>query len=184
VRAAELRSINRGLRAMEWQRYLSAMWIICGELQDGFSDELGKADSPLIVSTRELIREVVLGRANYAGDASALYASWEQQCAHEDEVSHGLATFWALCRDLVSEVIGDTGKHYASSWIGNAVRERWRTPEERIRVEFPVWDPAEEIDDASPLGKFIELLQRIVTSAALYSGDLDPVLMREEILGK
>lgn len=53
-----------------------------------------------------------------------------------------------------------------------------------MRVEFPVYDPNEEIDDASPLGQYIKRLQRIVTSAASYSEELDPVLMREAILGK
>jgi hypothetical protein len=162
------------------------MWIICGELQDGLSDELGETDSSLIASTRELIRDVSRGRGNYADNASSLFAAWDQQCTHidTDEVPHGLAALWTLCQELIGEVTGDSGKNVASGWIMNVVTERWRTPEERMRVEFPVYDPNEEIDDASPLGQYIKRLQWIVASAASYSGDLDPVLMREKILGK
>ena len=179
-----MRSISRGLRAMEWHRYLATMWIICGEVQDSLSDELGEVDSSLIVSTRELIRDVARGRANYSYNASPLFAAWDQQFTHVDEASRGREGLWAICQELVGEVTGDSGKHAASGWIMNVLTQPWRTPEDRMRVEFPIWDPNEEIDDAGPLGRFIERLQWIVTSVASYSGDLDPVLIRKEILGK
>lgn len=94
------------------------MWIICGELQDGFSNELREADSSLITSTRALTRDVARGRTNCADDASTISAAWDQQRTHVDEVSHGLAAFWALCQDLVYEVTGDSGRYVASGWIG------------------------------------------------------------------
>jgi hypothetical protein len=178
-------SIRRGLRAMEWRRYMAAMWIICGELQSAFADELGGADLLLIMSTRELVRNVARGVVNDGDEgASELAGAWLECCAHEDQVSKGLACFWAVCQYLVGEVTGEIGKNRGTAWLFNVVRDRWRTPEEKMRNAFPIYDPKEEIDDSSPLGKFLNLLQTIVASATDYSGDLDPVLMRATILGK
>lgn len=177
-------SIRGGLHAMEWRRYMAAMWIISGELQSVYADELGDADSPLIMSTRELVRNVARGVLN-DGDESAreLAGAWLECCAHEDEVSTGLACLWGVFQYLVGEVTGETDKN-RGTWLFNVTRERWRTPEEKMRNEFRIYDPKEEIDDSSPLAEFLKLLQTIVTSVMDYSGDLDPVLMRATIPGK
>lgn len=168
---------------MEWRRYLAAMWIIFGELlRAGYSTELGEADSSLIESTRGLIRDVARGRAYYADDAHALCAAWDRQRAHEGEVSLGLSTVWLIAHCLAGEVDGEMSEYEATGWLGNAVTELWRTPEDKMRHEYPIYRPDEEIDDSSPQGKFLKLLQRISESVASYSGDLDPAQMLEEIL--
>jgi hypothetical protein len=180
-----IKSIRRELRAMEWRRYMATMWIICGELQNAFADELRDADSLLIMSTRELVRNVARGVVNDGDEgASELAGAWLECCAHADQVSTGLACFWAVCQYLVGEVTGEIRKHDGTAYLFNTVRERWRTPEQKMRSEFAIWDPKEEIDDSSPLGKFLKLLQTLVASVMDYSGDLDPVLMRATILGK
>ncbi len=53
-------SVYQGLQSLPWRVYLVAMWILCGELQTLYAPWIHEADRPLMASTMDLIRDVVI----------------------------------------------------------------------------------------------------------------------------
>ena len=53
-------SVHQGLQSLPWRVYLVAMWILCGELQTLYAPWIHEADRPLMASTMDLIRDVVI----------------------------------------------------------------------------------------------------------------------------
>ena len=53
-------AVYAGLRSLEWNRYLRAMWIICGELQSLYAAQLADYDRSLEGEALDLVRQVAL----------------------------------------------------------------------------------------------------------------------------
>jgi hypothetical protein len=53
-------SVYEGLHAMDWRRYLCAMWILCGELRALNEGWLEDGERSLMASTLEVVRDVVI----------------------------------------------------------------------------------------------------------------------------
>jgi hypothetical protein len=74
------KAIYHGPRALEWYRYLSAMWIISGELRDLYADRLAGPERSLLADSLATVRTAVLEHQvtqGTASDASRLNLAWE-----------------------------------------------------------------------------------------------------------
>lgn len=182
-------SIYKGLRALDWRRYLCAMWIVCGELRTVYDDRWPDAERSLMASTLEMVREVVMaGRAtaevsNRAADLSGRWQVMTDQ--DEDKVMPGQWNTWVVFRDLAAEVAGTGERYEATERVDLAATDRWRES-----WEGPIYDdPDEEVDDSSPMARVVTLLDRAVTGVAgmpesgMREEGWDPASVRARLLG-
>jgi hypothetical protein len=72
-------AVYDGLRSLEWDRYLRSMWIICGELQEIYSERLSRFDRSLEQETLDLVRLVALGQEapDVGVEAERLHGRWQ-----------------------------------------------------------------------------------------------------------
>lgn len=184
-------SIYEGLRAMDWRRYLCAMWIVCGELRTVYDDRWSAAERSLMTSTLQVVREAVMaGRVpdEVSGQAADLSERWQVFTSeHEDEVMPGQWNAWMVFRDLAAEVAGSSWRYEAAERVDLAATDRWR---ESFTRPGPIRDdPDEEADDASPMARMLSLLQRVVKGVAGVPEELmrregwDPVNLQNRLLG-
>jgi hypothetical protein len=174
--------IYDGLRALNWRRYLAAMWILCDDLRSFFADKHIDVEDRLMASTLELVREVVINGypEQSVTKAAKLAATWADiYTERQDEVLGEVLNAWATFEGLCQEIAGKTGLYYASDWVTKAATQRWRIPTGRSRYV----DRNEEIDDDSPMAQTLTLFEHIVTKIAVWQGtEWDPVNIRSQIL--
>ena len=186
-------AIYDGLRALEWYRYLAAMWIICGELRDLYADRLTESERSLLADSLAAVRIAVLDHQvsdSAASDATALNVAWEQlipdQTVPPDQLGALRPGHWnmrVVLADLVGEIAGTCRRYQATERIHHAAGMRF---EEKPRPGGrPIRRrPDEQIDDASPRARMLSRIQAIVTGAAQLPGDdeRDPARLRARLL--
>lgn len=160
-------AIYGGLRALEWYRYLSAMWIICGELQDLYADRLTGPEPSLLSDSLAAVRAAVREHKvtdSTAASASMLALAWEPMITDHD-VSPGHWNARLVIAHLAGEVAGTCRRYVAAERVGNAATMRF---EEKPRPDGrPIRHrPDEQIDDASPKAEMLSRIQAIVTGLA------------------
>jgi hypothetical protein len=155
------------------------MWILCGELQSLYAAWINADEVPLIASTKDLVREVVIvGESPEAAKrASELADAWARVIAARwDEtpgaVLNALTTFKALCQ----KIAGRSGPHDAANWATNAAEKRWRDWDPPGPIIF---DRHEEADDSSPMAQTLARFGKIVADVTVIQGpEWDPVQIR------
>ena len=179
-------SIYNGLCAMEWYRYLRAMWIVCGELADLYGDRAGDLDRTVITATLGLVRSVAVAEDVSEESfrlARDLGARWGRIIdVGEDNVFPGQWNMWMVYGMLSSEIAGDCDPHFAADRVNNALTgrfmERPHTDGQNIRLV----KRAAEIDDGSPMGLLLARIQRIVAGVARMPDTIkDPAAVREQL---
>lgn len=101
--------IYDGLRALDWRRYLAAMWILCDDLRSFFADKHIDVEDRLMASTLELVREVVIDGdpARSAATSAKLAATWADiYTERQDEVLGEVLNAWATFEGLCLEIAG------------------------------------------------------------------------------
>lgn len=179
-------SIFSGLAALPWRpSYLAAMWILCEELQSLYAAWIEDDQVPLMASTMDLVREVVIaGESPQAtARASELAAAWEPVIeAREDETPGGLLNVLATFEALAQEIANLSGRYDAANWAANAAEQRWRDWDDPGSIYL---DPDEQADDCSPMAQTLALFDRVVSEvAALQGPEWDPVPIRTRIFGQ
>lgn len=180
-------SVYDGLRALDWRRYLCAMWILCGELRALYEGWLEDAERSLMASTLEIVRDVVIMgevTTDMARAAAKLSARWQAWRAERPGglpwVTPGQWNAWVVFADLTAEVAGTRKRYEATERLDNAATERWREFQGRARFI----DPDEEIDDASPMAQTLSLFQRVVAGVGhMPESEWDPVRVQAGLLG-
>src|SRR6266404_6134451 len=123
-------SIYSGLVALPWcPSYLAAMWILCGELQSLYAAWIEDDEVPLMASTMDLVREVVIAGESpqAAARACELAAAWEPAIeARENEAPGGPLNVLATFEALAQEIADPTGRYDSANWAANAAEQRWR----------------------------------------------------------
>jgi hypothetical protein len=179
-------SIYSGLAKLPWRpSYLAAMWILGGELQSLYASWISDDDIPLIASTMDLVREVVItGESPRAAvRARELAAAWEPVAEARDVgASGGLMNVLATFEGLVLEIAYPAGRYDSANWAAKAVENRWRDWADPGPLYL---DPDEQADDSSPIAQTLTLFLRVVSEVAAWPGpDWDPVRIRGEIFGQ
>lgn len=175
-------SIYEGLRELDWYRYLRAMWIICRDVQDIYRDRIKDSELLLIEATFDLIRVIALSEEvspSAARRAMDLGAQWMRKIDYEvDDVFAGHWNMWMVFGMLASEIEGESEQYLASERITLALTKRFREGGPRVRFV----DPAEEIDDESPMALHLRHAQRVVTGVAQVSDAVkDPAAVKDLI---
>ena len=186
------RSIYKGLCALDWRRFLCAMWLVCGNLQSLYEDLQSDAERSLIDSTLGTIRAVVMaGEVSLADrqEAAGLYAKWKVTIAQqEDDVPSGQWNMWMVFRNIAGEVAGAERLYESADRVNNAATFRWRDEEAESTGGLIVYDRDEVAEDSSPIAQTLEGLQRIVIGVSeisiLIMEDVnwDPVKVRLRIV--
>jgi len=177
-------SIYEGLRGLAWRPYLAAMWILCGELQTLYADELSNAERSLIPPTMDVVREVAATgeSAELSRQAAELAEAWGAvRDEREPEASSGLMNVWATFEGLVQEIAAITPRYHGAEWLTNAVVEPWREANHHNQGPILV-DPNAEVADDSPTAHTLALFQHIVAEVAgAQAGDWEPRRLRAQI---
>jgi hypothetical protein len=179
-------SIFSSLVALPWcPSYLAAMWILCGELQSLYAPWIEDDEVPLMASTMDLVREVVIAGESpqTAVRAWELVAVWEPVI---DEPEPGapegplLLNVLGIFQSLAVEIAEPGGGRYDSAnWVPNAVEDRWRDWDDPGPIYL---DPNEPVDDSSPLAQTFARFGRVISEVAAWQGpDWDPVRIRAQI---
>lgn len=159
--------IYNGLCGLGWRRYLCAMWLVCGELRSVYDDRWTDAERSLMASTLEVVRGAVMtGRVTEALSSRAedLSRQWRvKTVAYQDEVLPGQWNTWVVFRDLAAEIAGTSKRYEAAERVDLAATDRWRETRQGPVLQD---DPDEEIDDVSPMGRVLTVLDRSVTGVA------------------
>jgi hypothetical protein len=187
VRVSDIEdSVYDGLRALDWRRYLCAMWILCGELRVLYEGWLEDAERSLMASTLEIVRDVVIvgevttDMAWAAAKLSARWQAWRRTALRLPWVSSGQWNAWVVFADLTAEIAGTCMRYEATERLDSAATERWREFQGRARFI----DPDEEIDDASPMAQTLSLFQRVVAGVShMPESEWDPVKVHARLLG-
>jgi hypothetical protein len=179
-------SIYRGLAALPWRpSYLAAMWILCGELKSLYAAWIEDNEVPLMASTMDLVREIVIAGESPQAVARAweLTAAWEPVIeAREPGAPGGLLNVLGTFESLALEIADPTGRYDSANWVPNAVEDRWRDWEDPGPIYL---DPLEEADDSSPVAQTFARFGRVISEVAAWQGpDWDPVRIRAQIFGQ
>jgi hypothetical protein len=181
-------SIYFGLKALPWPGpYLTAMWIVCGELRPLYADWIRENEIPLMDSTMDLVRDVAMtGDPAPAGKRAAKLASAWGRALKRRRKEHGLPggvlNALAAFEGLAQEIAGISGRYDGANWATNAAADRWETWEQPGPISVR---RDEEADDASPMAQTLSLFQRIVTQVShLETPGQDPAEIRARILGQ
>lgn len=184
-------SIYLGLKALPWPGpYLTAMWIVCGELRPLYADWIHVDEIPLMDSTMDLVRDVAMtGEPASAGKRAAeLVSAWRRvQTVREaePELPAGMLNVMAAFKGVAREIAGLGGRYEGANWATNAATNRWETWDDDDDDDGPIFeDPDREADDDSPMAQTLARFQRIVTQVSLVAGQgQDPADIRARILG-
>jgi len=159
-------SVYQGLQSLPWRVYLVAMWILCGELQTLYAPWIHEADRPLMASTMDLIRDVVIvGESDgTARRGREVARAWGRVIRTRDSaaVSGGLLNAWGTFEGLAQEIGGLAGRGAGAQWVMDAATERWRDWDR----PGPIWvnqELAEEVIKSSPMGQTLAVFDRVVT---------------------
>jgi hypothetical protein len=179
-------AIYSGLAALPWRpSYLAAMWILCEELQSLYAAWISDDEVPLMASTMDLVREVVIAGESpqAARRASELAAAWEPVIeAREAETPAGLLNVLATFEALAQEIAGLSGRYDAANWAANAAEQRWQNWGDPGSIYL---DPDQQVDDSSPMAQTLVLFARVVSEVAALPGpEWDPVRIRARIFGQ
>lgn len=169
------------LRAMDWRRYLCAMWVLSAQLRILYNEQMSDLDAPLAEATLDVVREVVAAGSAAGKEARAaeLASRWDTVITEGERVaSGGLMNTWTTFEGLATEIAGSANRFYAADWVMGAATNRWRDPGQR-RV-----GRSEEVSDDSPMARTLIDFERVVAIVAEVSEErLDPVALKEQILG-
>ena len=102
------------------------MWILGGELQSLYEPWICEDDVPLMASTLDLVREVVIAGESPQAAARGweLGESWElvREAREQDvAVSGGLLDVVITVKTLALEIADPTGRYHSAGWAANAV---------------------------------------------------------------
>jgi hypothetical protein len=186
-------AIYDGLRALEWYRYLSAMWIIGGELRDLYEDRLAEPERSLLADSLATVRAAVLEHEvtqSMASAASALNLRWEQIIPDQsvppgqgERLSPGHWNMRVVLADLTGEIAGTCRRYAAAERVHHAARMRFEEepPPNGRRFRHR---PDEEIDDSSPKAQMLRRIEAIVTGVARLgdNDERDPAQLRAHLL--
>ena len=180
--------IYEGLWSLPWRVYLVAMWILCGELRTLYAPWTHEDEVPLLASTMDLVRDVVVcGETDRtARRGRELARAWRQvlQAREAEAVSGGLLNAWATFEGLAEEIGGLAGRYSGSHWVMNAATERWRDWD-RPGPMVVNWEQAEEVDDSSPMGQTLALFGQVVSGVSgTVSPEWEPARIRAAIFGE
>lgn len=155
-------SVYDGLRALPWERYLVAMWLISREVRAPYESRLSDSERALMNSTLNTVRRFVEEGSEIPVVVSArdLAADWSGLLERRGEsVMPGQWNLWSTFMDLAAELGGGAARYSAAERVGLAATEIWREPYQgrarRINID-------EEIDDASPMAQTLAKLNRVV----------------------
>lgn len=178
-------SIFDGLVALEWRRYLCAMWMVCEEFRVLYEDRSSGAERSQLSATLEALRQAVMtGEAAGAG----MTESWRFWSAildeRGDQLEAGQWNAWAVLRDLSAEVAGSAQRFEGAGRVYLATRDRWGES-----GNGPVFEnPDAEIEDSSGLAQRLSLLGRLVADIStmpesqLQEDGWDPAAIQRRIL--
>jgi hypothetical protein len=179
-------SVYSGLVALPWcPSYLAAMWILCAELQSLYAAWISDDEVPLMASTMDLVREVVIAGESPRSAVRAweLAAAWEPVIeARENEEPCGPLNVLATFEALAQEIADPAGRYDSANWAANAAEQRWRDWDDPGSVYL---DPDEQADDSSPTAQTLVLFGRVVSAVtALQGPEWDPVPIRARIFAQ
>lgn len=187
-------AIYDGLRALEWFRYLSAMWIISGEIWELYAERLTGPERSLLADSLAAIRAAALEREVTEGMASAastLASAWEAMIPAQTAPPEHMGTLapghWnarVVLADLMGEIAGTCDRYAGAERVDNAATMRF--DEESRSGNHPVRRrPGGEIDDASPKAQMLSRIEAVVTGMARLpdDDDRDPLQLRARLLG-
>jgi hypothetical protein len=178
-------TIYDGLRALDWTRYLRAMWIICGELRVLYQDRLSEREHSLMDETLGLVRQVAMTgvvTGVRSQQAVRLRTQWETLMSQrEGTVKAGQWNTWVAFGELCGEIAGSYDRYASCEMLYIAATDRWR---EKVRPDgrpIPMTGD-EEVADDSPMAQMLRRLSRVVSEVG-NSNDTDPAEIRAGILG-
>jgi hypothetical protein len=181
----ERNAIYDALRALSWERYMRALWILGAELEALHAGQMSDSERSLATATLALIRDFgVLGDSGeHWQQARQLVSQWDRVITEgERRASGGLLNAWATFKGAAAEISGQATRYYAADWVLVAAVERWRDPDRRGRRRV---DPAEEVSDDSPMAQTLATFDQIVSGVAnAPDTEVDPVVLRQHILGR
>jgi hypothetical protein len=179
-------SVYTALKALTWQpSYLTAMWILCGELQSLYADRSNDEEAALMASTTDLVREVAIAGESpqAAGRAAELEAAWKRAInTRKAQASRASLRTLITFKALAQEIAGITRRYDGADWVTEAAINRWRDWNDPALV---LYNPDEEVPDSSPIAQTLALFNRVVSEVAVMQGpEWDPVVVRTQIFGK
>lgn len=180
-------SIYFGLKRLPWHpAYLAAMWILAGELRSLYSDWIGTDEVPLLETTMDLVREVVIAGESWSAvdQAEELADAWGTVLARYERssASGGLLNVKATFEALAQEIARLSGHYDAGNWVTSAAADRW---DDWDRPGPILVDPNEEADDSSPKAQTLASFVRVVRTVTTWTEpDWDPVRIRARIFGR
>jgi hypothetical protein len=124
-------AICDGLRALSWQRYMAAMWILGTELTTLYEGQLSEPEKSLAESTLAIVSDVAISGdpARQKLQAAELATRWGQAIADDEpHASGGLLNTWITFEGVAAEITGTSAPFYAADWVVGAAVRRWRDP--------------------------------------------------------
>jgi hypothetical protein len=179
------KSIYDDLRAMEWFRYMRAMWMIGAEIQGLYEEGAAEQEQSLIAETLEVIRSVSVSEdisLESFQKASDLDDRWERMI-DEGSALPGRWNAWMVFGMLMSEIAGHGNPHLGAERVYLALtmcfKEGRRTGG---RKEGRISGPAEEIDEESSMAHVLTHVSRIVVGVpGIPESVRDPMVIREQL---
>jgi hypothetical protein len=115
-------SIYFGLKRLPWHpAYLAAMWILGGELRALYADWIGAEEVPLLETTMDLVREVVIAGESWSAvdRAEELADAWGPVLARCEAsfASGGLLNALGTFEALAQEIARLSGHYYAATGL-------------------------------------------------------------------
>ena len=175
------------LRAMEWYRYLCAMWMIGGELLQIYDDRMDDSERHAVVATIDLMyacAKSVKVSAESSEAGRELGVEWDRIIDEgENSALPSQLAMWLVFCMLAAEISGESPRNSAVEQVNSALTERFREkPRVDGRRNIQVIDPAEEIDDDSPMAILMRRVQRIVDEVPKVPGSVrDPLEVKSLI---
>jgi hypothetical protein len=179
------RAVHKGLQALDWYRYLRAMWIICGELQDLYSTRLSVYDRSLEGETLDLVRQIAIAQdvtPEVNSIAGAAYGRWQELFSAQKELMKiGERHAWLVFVDLTGEIVNPRLRYHAAEWVNTAATRIWMS--RSVPPRQPVWinNPHEEASEEDPVMLTLSRLKHIVDEAGV-ADELDPAELKSRIL--
>jgi hypothetical protein len=178
------KAVYDGLGALEWHRYLRAMWIISGQLQDLYSQRLSRYDRSLEGETLDLVRRVALMGESPDADviAAGLHGRWKELLSsHGEYMGAGERNTWLVLRSLAGE-ISDSRRHYgAREWVNTAATRIWMEQERPLGLPMWINNPNQEAGADDPIMLTLSRLKHIIDEVAM-ADELDPAELKQRIL--
>jgi hypothetical protein len=179
-------AIYDGFRALEWYRYLRAMWVVCGELQELYLSRPSGYGRSLEAETLDLVRQVAI-MENVTSEASSgsgqLYRRWDKLfSAQYDSLECGEGHLWRVFVDLTGEIADSRLRYRACEWINTAATQVWIESSSHPAGEpIGIDNPYDEADENSPMMLTLARVKYIVDRVAV-AEEVDPAGLKRKIV--